>query len=215
MEPMNLYPIYLHLEGRRVVVVGAGRVAERKVAGLRAAGASLCLVSPEATPALQALAEEGALEWLREPYRSTHLDGAFLAMACTDKRVVNATVVRDAKKRNMLLLVADDPKAGSFMSPIQVTRGDLVLTVSTGGQSPTLAAVLRERLEVQFGPEWELLIELMGQAREFVKTTPDEAGRKAAVRRVLDDAQVHTLLASGQRLEAEARIRECLSLSSE
>ena len=115
----------------------------------------------------------------------------------------------------MLFRSADDPKAGSFMSPIQVTRGDLVLTVSTGGQSPTLAAVLRERLEAQFGPEWELLIELMGQAREFVKTNPDEAGRKAAVRRVLDDAEIQAMLSAGQRLEAETRIRECLSLSLE
>jgi len=212
---MNLYPIYLHLEGRRCIVVGAGRVAERKVVGLRAAGANICLVSPEATPNLQALAEEGAVEWLKEPYRTAHLEGAFMAMACSDKRQVNATVVRDAKRRNMLLLVADDPKAGSFMSPIQVTRGDLVLTVSTGGQSPTLAAVLRERLEAQFGPEWETLVELMGNAREVVKTNPEEAGRKAAVRRVLDDSQVHALLAAGQRLEAETRIRECLSLSLE
>ena len=212
---MNLYPIYLHLEGRRCIVVGAGKVAERKVIGLRAAGAAVCLVSPEATPSLQALAEDGLVEWLREPYRSTHLDGAFLVMACTDKRQVNATVARDAKKRSMLLLVADDPKAGSFMSPIQVTRGDLVLTVSTGGQSPTLAAVLRERLEEQFGPEWDLLIELMGQAREVVKTNPDEAGRKAAVRRVLDDVEIQEMLSAGKRLEAETRIRECLSLSSE
>lgn len=212
---MNLYPIYLHLEGRRCIVAGAGKVAERKVAGLRAAGAAVCLVSPEATPGLQQLAEDGLVEWLREPYRSAHLEGAFLVIACTDKRQVNATVARDAKKRSMLLLVADDPKAGSFMSPIQVTRGDLVLTVSTGGQSPTLAAVLRERLEAQFGPEWELLIELMGQAREFVKTNPDEAGRKAAVRRVLDDAEIQAMLSAGQRLEAETRIRECLSLSLE
>ena len=215
MALMNLYPIYLHLQGQRCVVAGAGKVAERKVAGLCAAGATVCLVSPEATPGLQALAEKGAVEWLREPYRTAHLDGAFLAMACTDKRQVNATVARDAKKRNMLLLVADDPKAGSFMSPIQVTRGDLVLTVSTGGQSPTLAAVLRERLEAQFGPEWEMLIELMGQAREFVKTNPEESGRKAAVSRVLDDSKLHALLAAGQKLEAETRIRECLSLSSE
>ena len=152
---MNLYPIYLQLEGRRCVVVGAGKVAERKVAGLRAAGGAVCLVSPEATPGLQALVEEGAVEWKQEPYRTAHLDGAFLAIACSDKRQVNATVVRDAKKRNLLLLVADDPKAGSFISPVQVTRGDLVMTISTGGQSPTLAAVLRERLETQFGPEWE------------------------------------------------------------
>ncbi len=212
---MNLYPIHLQLHGRRCLVVGGGKVAERKVSGLRAAVASVVIVAPEATPALQTLAAEGEIEWRREVYGTGHLDEVFLVMACTDSREVNAAVTREAQERNLLVLCADDPMAGNFVSPAQVTRGDLMLTVSTSGGSPTLAAVLCERLEAEFGPEWVELTAILGAMREIVKTNPDEAGRKAAVKRVLTDAEVHRLLAAGKRSEAETRIRLCLSSSSE
>ncbi len=211
---MNSYPIHVQLEGRTCVVVGAGKIAERKAASLRASGARIRLVAPQATPALQRLAEEGAIEWLKESYQSRHLDGAFMVMACTDRRAVNASVARHAQARQMLTLCADDPQAGNFVSTGQISRGDLTVTVSTGGKSPTLAAVLRERLEAEFGPEWAELTEIIGEMREIVKTNPEEAGRKEAIRRALDDAEVHALLTAGKRLEAETRIRECLSSSS-
>jgi len=212
---MDLYPIHLNLQGRRCLVVGGGAVAARKVAGLRATGAEVLLVAPEATPALQKMAKNSEIEWRRERYGTAHLDGVFLVLACTDNREVNAAVTREASERNILVLCADDPGAGSFVSPATVRRGELVLTVSTGGAGPTLAAVVRERLEAEFGPEWADMVEMFGAMREIVKTNPDEAGRRAAVKRVLDDAEVHELLAAGKRLEAETRIRQCLSSSSE
>ncbi|MGI4790568.1 MAG: precorrin-2 dehydrogenase/sirohydrochlorin ferrochelatase family protein [Janthinobacterium lividum] len=210
---MNLYPISLNLTGQTCLVVGGGKVAERKIKSLLKSGAVIRLVSPDATPALQALAAEGKLEWRREAYPSAGtgmLNGAFLVMACTDNRAVNAEVTRNAQAQHLLVLCADDPNSGNFVSTAQITRGDLVLTVSTGGGSPTLAAVLRERLETEFGPEWTDLVEMLGKQREFVKTNSEEASRKAAIRRVLDDAEVHALLVSGKYIEAEARIRECL-----
>ncbi len=211
---MRLYPIQLSLAGRTCVVVGGGSVAERKVGPLRASGAHIRLVSPEATPALQAMGKKCEIELQSVAYGSEHLDGAFLVMACTDRREVNAQVTADAHERGLLVLCADAPDTGSFVSPTQITRGDLTLTVSTGGNSPTLASVLRERLEAEFGPEWGELTALIGRMREIVKTNPDEAGRKGAVRRVLDDHQIHALLRAGSTLEAEARARECLSSSS-
>ena len=212
---MDLYPIHLNLQGRRCLLVGGGSVAARKAAGLLAAGASVSVVSPEAAPALQAMADRGEIEWHREVYGTGHLDGVFLVMACTDNRAVNAAVTHEASARNLLVLCADDPSAGSFVSPATIRRGDLLLTVSTGGAGPTLAAVLRERLEADFGPEWAEMVGIIGAMREIVKTNPGEAARKAAVRRVLDDAQIHEMLRAGQRLEAETRIRRCLSSSSE
>ncbi len=212
---MDLYPIHLNLRGRRCLLVGGGAVAARKAAGLVAAGAEIVLVSPAAAPALEAMAQAGEVEWRREVYGTGHLDGVFLVMACTDDRAVNAAVTREASARNLLVLCADDPSAGSFVSPATVRRGDLLLTVSTGGAGPTLAAVLRERLEAEFGPEWAEMAEVIGAMRETVKTNPGEAARKAAVRRVLDDATVRDLLRAGERLEAETRIRRCLSSSSE
>jgi precorrin-2 dehydrogenase/sirohydrochlorin ferrochelatase len=211
---MNLYPISVNLKGRICLVVGGGKVAERKIKTLLRHGAVVRLVSPEATDALQALAEDGAIEWRRKVYLSNGtgaMDGVFLVMACTDNRAVNAEVTRNAQAQSLLVLCADDPDAGNFVSAAQITRGDLVLTVSTGGGSPTLAAVLRERLEAEFGPEWAELVKLVSRQREFVKTNLDEAERKAAVRRAIEDEEAHRLLLDGRHLEAEARIRECLS----
>jgi len=210
---MSLYPISVDLENRLCLVVGGGKVAERKIKALLGAGASVRLLSPEATPSLQALAADGRIDWRREAYDAGGtgtLDGVFLAMACTDNRRVNAEVTRDAQARQLLTLCADNPDAGNFVSAAQITRGDLVLTVSTGGGSPTLSAVLRERLEAEFGPEWVGLVEIIGKQRDFVKANPDEAARKAAIRRVIDDPEVRRLLLDGKPLEAEARIRECL-----
>ena len=212
---MDLYPIHLNLQGRHCLLVGGGAVAARKAVGLLAAGAEIVLVSPAAAPGLMAMAEHGEITWRREVYGTGHLDGVFLVMACTDDRAVNAAVTREAAARNLLVLCADDPSAGSFISPAVVRRGELLLTVSAGGAGPTLAAVLRERLEAGFGPEWAEMVGILGSMREFVKTNPGEAARKAAVRRVLDDATVHDLLRAGERLEAETRIQRCLSSSSE
>ena len=210
-----LYPVHLQLKGRGALVVGGGAVAARKVAGLRAAGATVRVVSPDVTPALAVLAEAGEIDWRHETYGTGALDGVFLVLACTDNGAVNAQVTRDAAERRLLVLCADDPDAGSFVSPTAIRRGDLLLTVSTGGSSPTLAAVLREQLENEFGPEWGALTESIRRMRGAIKALPDEAARKAAVRRVLDDPEVHRRLAAGENLEAEARIQECLSLFSE
>jgi precorrin-2 dehydrogenase/sirohydrochlorin ferrochelatase len=215
---MSLYPISVNLEGCLCLVVGGGKVAERKIKSLLKHGAAVRLVSPEATEALQTLAANGKIEWRREVYEAEgtgDLGGVFLAMACTNNHALNAEVTRHAQAQNLLVLCADDPDAGNFVSPAQITRGDLMLTVSTSGGSPTLSAVLRERLEAEFGPEWAELVELIGRQREIVKTNSDEASRKAAVRRVLGDAEVHQLLREQKFIEAEARIRECLFLSSE
>jgi len=212
------YPISVNLKGRLCLVVGGGKVAERKIKSLLTHGAQVRLVSPDATQALQKLAKNGRIDWQREAYAAGGtgaLDDVFLAMACTDNRTVNAAVTRDAQAQQRLVLCADNPDAGNFTSLAQITRGELSLTVSTGGGSPTLAAVLRERLEAEFGPEWAELTALISRQRDQIKAIASEAERKAAVRRVLDDAEVHALLLGGRHLEAEARIRKCLFLSSE
>ena len=211
---MPLYPISLNLQNRLCLVVGGGKVAERKIKSLLNAGANVRLLSPDATPHLQALAADGFLDWRQAAYTpdgTGTLDGVFLTIACTDNRTINAEVVREASAKQLLILCADDPDAGNFRSAAQVTRGELVLTVSTGGGSPTLAAVLRERLEEEFGPEWAQLVELIGKQREIVKTNPSESGRKEAVRRVLNDPEVRQLLRDGHFIEAETRIQACLS----
>jgi precorrin-2 dehydrogenase/sirohydrochlorin ferrochelatase len=205
-----LYPIAVNLNGKHCVVVGGGRVAERRIAGLREQGAQVTLIAPEATPILQALAEAGTVHWNRADYRSELLQGAFLVIAATDKRDVNAAVARDAQERGLLVCCADGYEDGNFTTPGVIRRGDLTLTVTTGGQSPTLTALLRERLSAEFGPEWEALTALLGRLRSDIQRTGDEAARRVAVQRVLDDNPIRQCLLQGDSAGAEAHARTIL-----
>ena len=118
----------------------------------------------------------------------------FLAIAATDLRDVNAAVVRDAEERNILVCAADSFAEGNFVSPSTVVRGDLMLTVSTSGQSPTLASVLRERLSDEFGEEWAGYTALFGALRPELKARgATEAARKELARRLLDDPWILAL----------------------
>jgi cobalt-precorrin 5A hydrolase/precorrin-3B C17-methyltransferase len=140
-----VYPLYLiHIEGALAVVVGGGKVGERKVAGLLAAGAHVRLVSPTATPHLQALAASGQLEWLPRSYQTGDLDGALLAFAATNERTVNAQVALDARNARILCNVADAPHEGDFHVPAVHRQDDLIIAVGTGGRSPTHARRVRD-----------------------------------------------------------------------
>ena len=180
---MNLYPVNLNVQGRVGLIVGGGAVAERKAAGLTAAGASVLVVSPTLTPGLLARAEAGEVVWRAEVYGTGHLGGVFLVLACTDSREVNAQVVREASERGLLVLCADAPKTGSFVSPTVIRRGPLTLTVSTEGGSPTLSAVVREKLESEFGLEWGPLTLLSDTNARNCQNEPHRSrpqGRRAA-----------------------------------
>lgn len=208
---MTPYPLHVNLEGKQCVIVGAGKVAERKIETLRRHGAVIRLVAPQATPTLQALAESGAILWMRSLYHAGHLEDAFLVIAATDLREINATVARDAQERNLLVCCADGFEDGNFTTPAQVTRGDLTLTVSTGGSSPTLAAVLRERLEEQYDPAWAALTVLMGRLRPRLQQWKDESARRSAVRRVLDDPAVWEALTQDDLAGAQSRAETLLA----
>lgn len=141
------YPIVLtQIRGARAVVVGGGPVGERKVHGLLAVGADVLLVSPAATPALQARVEGGEIEWQRRPYRPGDLEGALLALAATNRRALNARVAAEAAARGILCNVADAPAEGDFHLPA-VYRGDgLLVTVSSGGESAGRSRRMRDRI---------------------------------------------------------------------
>ena len=209
-----MYPISVKLDGRRVVVVGGGKVAERRVVGLRDQNAEILVIAPDATPSLQSLANAGVITWRKEKYRNELLDSAFLVVAATNDASVNAAVTQDAQVRNLLVCRADEFDDGNFTTPAVVQRGDLVLTVTTGGKSPTLTALLRERLGSEFGPEWEGLTAILGGLRERIKMVGDETARRQAVQRILDDEAMQELIRHGSTDEAEARA-VCLLSSSE
>ena len=130
--PGPVYPVGLRLAGRRVVVVGGGQVAHRRVAGLLDSGAVVTVVSPEATPALESLVA-GGLTWVRRRYEPGDLDGAWYAVAATDDPAVNAAVAAEAEQARIFCARADDRSASSVWTPAVGRHGDLLVGVHGGG----------------------------------------------------------------------------------
>lgn len=201
------YPLSIDIENRLCLVVGGGAVAERKVGSLLEARASVRVVSLQFTPALLAHAEAGALEAVRAPYAPMHLEGACLVFAATDSRAVNAQVAEDAKARGLPVNVADAPEEGSFLVPATFRRGELCVSISTGGASPLLAAKLREALETRFGSEYAAYVELLGRMRPYIqRTARDSARGRAALLSLLDaETELCALLRAGQSEAANER----------
>jgi len=161
-----MFPIFLKLDGRRCLVVGAGKVAEAKIRGLLDARASIEVVAPEAVWQIQKWAWEGVIGWKARAFQATDLDQSSLVIAATSNREVNAEVFRQARLRNVLCNSVDDPENCDFYYPAVVNRGDLQIAISTGGRSPALAQRLRRDLEEQFGAEYESWVAELGKARE-------------------------------------------------
>jgi len=203
-----MYPILLDLAERFCVVVGGGKIGERRAIGLAEQGATVRVVSLTIT---DRLADLEALEWVRCEYDSDLIEGAFLVIAATDSAKVNAQVVRDCRSRNILVSSAGVAGGGDVVVPASIRRGDLVLTVSTLGASPTLASLMREDIEQEYGPEWAEMTSIMGTLREELNQRhATEEGRKQAVRSVLASDRVWEAIRRGDRAEAEALARLCL-----
>jgi precorrin-2 dehydrogenase/sirohydrochlorin ferrochelatase len=205
----GLYPVNLIVEGRRCLVVGGGEIAARKVAGLRACGAEVHVVAPEVGEAVRA---QAGVTWEERAYRSGDVRGFRLVIAATDDGAVNEAVYQDAEGAGVWVNGADDPRHCSFTLPSVIRRGSLLIAVSTGGRSPALARWLRERLEEEIGPEYEVLLDLLAEERETIKAS----GRSTEGldwRRALDSDMLG-LIRSGDVLHARERLHACLSSSS-
>lgn len=161
----NLFPMFLKLEGRSCLVVGAGTVAEGKIGSLLLAGATVRVVAPQANVAVQEWARTGVIRWESREFCPLDLDGVFLVIAATSSNEVNGSVFREAQRRNVLCNVVDDPEHCDFYYPAVVRRGQLQIAISTAGESPALAQKLRRELESQYGPEYESWVERLGTAR--------------------------------------------------
>ena len=182
------YPIVLtNLSGARCVVVGGGAVAERKVAGLLEGGARPIVISPSLTELLAARRAAGRIEHAARRYQEGDLAGAFLAIAATDDRAVNAAIAGDGSRRGLLVNVADDPAAGSFHTAATVRRGELLLAISTGGSSPALAARIRRELESRYGDEYGRLLALLRRLRDGPARALSPEQRAALWRRIVGD----------------------------
>ena len=161
-----MLPIFLKLEGRRCLVVGAGTIAEGKIRGLLQACASVEVVAPRAVPQIEEWFGQGLLNWKPRNFEPSDLDRVSVVIAATPLREVNSQIFREARLRNVLCNSVDDPENCDFYYGAIVQRGDLQIAISTNGRSPALAQRLREELEEQFGPEYETWLHELGAARD-------------------------------------------------
>lgn len=204
-ERFEPYPLFVHLHGEPVVVVGGGMVAQRKVETLIAHGASVKLVSPQATDGLQEHARAGRITWEARPYGEGDLAGALFVVCATDSPAVNEAVFAEAQRRHQLVNVVDVPSLCNAIVPSVLRRGRLQIAVSTGGASPSAARDIRRDLEERFPAYWEFYLDLMAELRLLVKERV--AGPTENRVPLYEALQASTLLervAAGERPEAES-----------
>ncbi len=200
-------PILLaNLDAVRTVVVGGGNVAEGKVLQMLESGARITLISPATTARLAELAQDNAIEWVAREYAPGDLAGAFMVIGATDDRAINAAVWEEAKGRNILCNVVDDPPHCNFYAVSVVRQGDLTIGISTNGVAPALSNRIRKRFERDFGPEYGEFLAIMKERRpEIARHLPCFGCRRDRWYRIVD-TQVLELLRAGRREEAIALI---------
>jgi precorrin-2 dehydrogenase/sirohydrochlorin ferrochelatase len=183
-----MYPISLNIAGKICVVVGGGQVAARKVDGILGAGARVRIISPDLTDRLQALAEQGEVEWRQKRFEAEDLRDAFLVFAATDNPQVQALIVKTAREENLLVNVADGPDLCDFQIPAVLRRGDLTITVATNGTTPAVAVMVKKRLETLIGEEYGALTALVAAFRdEIICRATCEAEKKILFQKILQD----------------------------
>jgi precorrin-2 dehydrogenase len=197
---MNLFPIFLKLEGRRCLVVGAGAIGEEKIKGLLHRGADVELVAPKATRHVRAWARAGLIRWHARSFRPADLRRMFLVVAATSSRKLNEKIYAEARRRAILCNVADDPPHCDFYYGAVVQRGAFQIAISTGGHSPALAQRLRKQFERQFGPEYKDWLQALGEAREklFGRAIPADR-RKRLLHRMASPGAFKEFVRQGKR----------------
>jgi precorrin-2 dehydrogenase/sirohydrochlorin ferrochelatase len=207
---MRYYPINLDIKNRRCLVVGGGAVGTRKVNTLLDCGARVTVVSPDPTPRLKELAAQGAIHLKQRPYRSDDVDQMFLVIGATDDERLNRQISNDAEQQNTLCNIADRPEVCNFILPAIVRRGDLVITISTSGNSPALAKRLRLDLEKQFGNEYADFLRLMGAVREKLLRQAHEPEAHKDLFNQLIDRDLVGLIKANNTKEINALLHDVL-----
>lgn len=202
------YPIFLNIQDKKCVVVGGGNVAWRKVCSLKDAGAKVTVVSPEFCPELE---KETGIERIQQEYDAKFLKEAVLVVASTDDGAVNKMIYSDAIERGILVNVVDKPEFCSFIVPSSVMRGDLCISISTGGASPALARNIREFLEKQFGDEYGEFTKLLSEMRrKILSEVKEESIRRDILQRIAGLDMLELVKKKGV-LEAKKKMFEIVS----
>ncbi len=231
LDSLKYYPISLDIANKNCLVVGGGSVGARKAITLARCRAIVKVVSPFfsdefvkktdiyckiETPFDKFEKDElnfknsGKIISIKKPYDSNDLNSTFLVIGATDNMDVNRQIAYDAKQRDVLCNIADFPEGSSFVLPSIVQRGDLVITISTSGNSPALAKKLRKELELQFGQEYADFIVLMGKIRKWLLAQNLSSQTDAEIFRQLINSDLLRQIASNDYSKIESTLNKIL-----
>jgi precorrin-2 dehydrogenase/sirohydrochlorin ferrochelatase len=209
---MRTYPMFVTLDGRSCLVVGAGQVGLRKIRSLLDCGASRLVVIERGEPseALLKLADRPGVQLLRRDFEASDLDGIFLVIAATSDPETNLMIGAQCRQRGIFCNIVDNPELGTFLVPSSVQRGDLTIAITTAGQSPALTKRIRKDLQDRFGEEYALLLRLMGRLRPRVIGLGKTSDENAALFRRLVDSKLLAALRADDAALARAELTELL-----
>jgi precorrin-2 dehydrogenase/sirohydrochlorin ferrochelatase len=207
---MNYYPILVDLEGKKALIVGGGRVAERKAETLLEYGASIDLVSKELTYALELLVEGRRITYLGPEFKEAFLDSVFIVVSATNDKQLNRKVSLSARRKGLLVNAVDQPQDCNFIVPSIVKRGDLLIAVSTSGKSPALSKKIRKDLENQFGEEYRAFLLLMGRLRDRILSRGLPQEENSRIFHQIVDSPLLKALSEESREDVRAILQEIL-----
>ncbi len=207
----GFYPIHVKVSSRKVLIVGGGEVALRKVKNLLSYGAQILVVSPRVLSEIEQLSVERKVTVFQEKYSSNFLEGCCLVFGATDDREVNKRVAVDAQKAGIPVNIADNPSLCTFLVPAVLKRGSLTVSVSTEGKSPSLSGRIKRNLENSFGEEFSLFLDYLGEVRkEILQEIKDPAVRKKIFIEISDPEMVK-LVQGGDLSRLKAKCREIIN----
>lgn len=199
-----LYPLFIDMTDKPVLVVGGGAVALRKAESLLSCGARVRVVSPSVDEKLQQYAQEGVLQIELRPFEPSDVEGTVFVIGATDDDQVNTAVYEAATARNTLVNIVDVPHLCTAVVPSILRRGELQIAVSTSGAAPSLARNIRRNLEEQFPAWYETYVEVLGRARNLVKhNVAGPASVRTPLFEALTDGRLENRIAAGEQVSAE------------
>ena len=207
---MPYYPIFLDLRDKNVLVVGGGKVAERKILNLLKYGCRIHVVSPELTSQLEKLVANKKIQHIPQQSLNQAMSEAFMVIAATDDPVVNARIASRAKEQGLLVNAVDQPRDCNFIMPSVVKSGDLQIAISTGGKSPALAKKIRKELQTLFGSEYGSLVKLLGILRTEVLAQGDTSSENKPFFESVVNSDLLELIRKGDIDGIRARLKSTL-----
>ncbi|MEV3678534.1 bifunctional precorrin-2 dehydrogenase/sirohydrochlorin ferrochelatase [Paenibacillus larvae] len=197
---MTVYPIMLNVKKMVCLIVGGGRVAERKASHLLEAGADVLLISPELSSGLNELVNKGRIRLERRKYEEGDIRRfePLLVFAATNEPRVNQAVIEEARQAGKLVNAADNPDAGSFCVPAVLKRGKLAIAVSTGGAGPAAAARIKRELAGMYGPEYETYLDFLGQFRKWLRERIPSSEERHELLKIVQSWPLDSVIVNGR-----------------